>query len=139
MGIASNELRVKAVSAYKTGKFSQQKLAEAYGIHYKTLQNWLRADANGEPQIPKTRGHRARVFDENEEIEVIKVISTNPSITLREIRELFNKTCNLSVIHRMLLRFDFSYKKNTKSFGARQRRCKKGTRRVDTMECFMQS
>lgn len=120
MGIASKELREKAVAAYKTGKFSQQKLAEAYGIHYKTLQNWLRADEKGEPQIPKTRGHRVRVFDKDEEAELVRVISSNPSITLNEIRELFSKVCNLSVVHRTLLRLGFSYKKNSKGLGARQ-------------------
>ena len=56
MAIASKELRTKAVEAYKTGKFTQQQLADAYGVHYKTIQNWLKADANGEGQEPKKRG-----------------------------------------------------------------------------------
>lgn len=127
MGIASREVREKAVAAYKTGKFSQRKLAEAYGIHYKTLQNWLRADERGEPQTPKPRGHRARIFDQDEEVELVRVISNNTSITLYEIRELFNKDCALSVIHRTLLRLGFSYKKNSKGLGARQRRHSKGS------------
>jgi transposase len=125
MGIASKDIREKAIAAYKTGKFTQQKLAEAYGVHYKTIQNWLKADARGEPQLPKTRGHRVRIFDSGEERELAQLVSGNKSITLSEIREFFKKNCNLSVIHRTLLRLGFVYKKNTKSIGARQRRHQK--------------
>lgn len=70
MAIASKELRVKAVEAYKTGKFTQQQLADAYDIHYKTIQNWLKADVNNEDQIPKKHGCRLRIFTKEEKITI---------------------------------------------------------------------
>ncbi|MDR2055629.1 MAG: helix-turn-helix domain-containing protein, partial [Desulfovibrio sp.] len=53
MPTASKDTRERAVEAYKTGRFTQQQLAEAYCVHYKTIQNWLKADACGESQCAK--------------------------------------------------------------------------------------
>lgn len=126
MTIASKELRIKAVEAYKTGKFTQQQLADAYCVHYKTIQNWLKADANNEEQVPKKRGCRPRIFNKEEEDKLILLIQDEPSITLEKIKVKFNKTCNLSVIHRTLLRLGITYKKNSSSFRARSGRYKNG-------------
>jgi len=127
MGIASKELRIKAVEAYKTGKFTQKELADAYGVHYKTIQNWLKADANGEDQNPKPRGHRPRIFNKDEEQEIISLVHDNPSITLEEIKIHFNKTCHTSVVHRTLVRLGITYKKNSSGFRTGTGRYKKRT------------
>lgn len=127
MTIASKEIRQRAVNAYKTGAFTQQQLARAYGVHYKTIQNWLIADAKGNGQEPKKRGCRPRIFNKDEESELILLIRDNPSITLEEIKIHFQKTCNTSVVHRTLLRLGITYKKNSASIGARSGRYKKST------------
>lgn len=126
MTIASKEVRIRAVEAYKTGAFTQQQLAAAYCVHYKTIQNWLKADLNGEEQTPKQRGCRPRIFTKEEEIELASLIRDNPSITLEEIKIKFNKKCNTSVVHRTLLRLDITYKKNSSGIGTRSGRYKKG-------------
>jgi transposase len=119
MPIASKELRERAVAAYKTGAFTQQQLADAYRVHYKTIQNWLRVDARGEPQIPKPRGCRPRIFSNAEELELAELIRNEPSMTLEEIKLKFHKTCNVSVVHRTLLKLGLTYKKNPAGIGAR--------------------
>ncbi|WP_165177117.1 helix-turn-helix domain-containing protein [Desulfovibrio sp. ZJ369] len=124
MAIASKELRIKAVEAYKTGKFTQQQLADAYCVHYKTIQNWLRADANNEEQVPKKRGCRPRIFTKEEENELILLIRDEPSITLEKIKAKFNKTCNISAIQRTLLRLGITYQKNSWIFRAKSGRDK---------------
>lgn len=126
MAIASKEIRIRAVEAYKTGAFTQQQLADAYCVHYKTIYNWLKADANGEEQTPKKRGCRPRIFTKEEEIELVSIIRDNPSITLEEIKVRFNKECNTSVVHRTLRRLGITYKKNSSSIGTRSGRYKKG-------------
>jgi transposase len=115
MPIASRELRERAVAAYKTGAFTLQRLADAYRVHYKTIQNWLKADANGETQTPKHRGCRSRIFSKDEEIRLIEMICNDPSITLEKIKLEFNKNCHLSVIHRTLLRIGITYKKTLRA------------------------
>jgi transposase len=119
MSIASQEVRERAVEAYKTGAFTQQQLAIAYRVHYKTIQNWLKADASGESQIPKTRGCRPRIFSKDEEIELLELIRDEPSMTLEEIKSKFHKTCNVSVVHRTLLKLGVTYKKNSAGIGTR--------------------
>ncbi|MDR1659728.1 MAG: helix-turn-helix domain-containing protein, partial [Desulfovibrio sp.] len=42
MSIASKDTRERAVEAYKNGAFTQRQLANAYCVHYKTIQNWLK-------------------------------------------------------------------------------------------------
>lgn len=127
MTIASKAIRERAVEAYKTGIFTQQQLAVAYCVHYKTIQNWLKADALGESQEAKPKGCRPRVFSNDEETELIKLIRENPSITLENIKIKFNKNCNVSVVHRTLLRIGMTYKKNSASLGARSGRYHSGT------------
>jgi len=111
MTIASQELRVRAVQAYKTGEFTQQQLADAYRVHYKTIQNWLKADTLGEPQVPKPRGHRQRILSKDEEFQVVELVRQDPSITLENIKAKLGKTCCLATIHRTLIRLGLTFKK----------------------------
>jgi len=122
MTIATKDTRKRAVEAYKSGAFTQQQLADAYCVHYKTIQNWLKTDATGEAQEAKRRGCRPRIFSKNEEIELVKLIREEPSITLENIKIRFNKNCNASVIHRTLIKLGITYKKNSAGFGARSGR-----------------
>jgi len=119
MPIASQELRERAVEAYRTGAFTQQQLAAAYRVHYKTIQNWLKADTRGEAQAPKPRGCRPRIFSKDEEAELLVLIRDDPSITLEKIKFKFHKTCNVSVIHRTLLKLGITFKKNSAGIGTR--------------------
>ena len=122
MTIASQELRERAVEAYKTGAFTQQQLAAAYRVHYKTIQNWLKADAKGETQVPKPRGCRPRIFSKDEEKHLLDLIRAEPSVTLEKIKLKFHKSCNVSVIHRTLLKLGITYKKNSTGIGTRSGR-----------------
>jgi transposase len=122
MPIANKDIKERAVEAYKTGSFTQHQLAKAYRVHYKTIQNWLKSDACGESQEPKPRGCRPRVFSKDEEIELADLIHVAPSITLEKIKIRFNKTCNVSVVHRTLLKLGITYKKNSPGLGARSGR-----------------
>jgi transposase len=117
MPTANKDTRERAVEAYKTGRFTQQQLAEAYCVHYKTIQNWLKVDARGEEQVAKARGRRPRIFNNDNEIKLIELIRKEPSITLEEIKVRFNKDCNVSVVHRTLLRLGITYKKNSAGIG----------------------
>jgi len=127
MAIASKELRTKAVEAYKTGKFTQQQLADSYVFHYKTILYCLKADANGEGQEPKKRGCPPRIFTKDDEDKIIIIIQDNPSITLEGIKAMLNKDCSISAVHRTLHRLGLTYKKNSAGFRARSARCQKST------------
>jgi transposase len=119
MSIASQELRERAVAAYKTGSFTLQRLADAYRVQYKTIQNWLRVDAHGEAQVPGPRGCRARICNKDDEERLIELIRNEPSTTLEKIKLKLNKNCHVSVIHRTLLKLGITYKKNSTGIGTR--------------------
>jgi len=122
MSLSSQELRERAVEAYRTGAFTQRQLAAAYRVHYKTIQNWLKADAKGEMQAPKPRGCRPRIFSKDEEAELLALVRDDPSITLETIKFKFHKTCHVSVVHRTLLKLGITYKKNSTGIGTRSGR-----------------
>ena len=127
MAIANKDTRERAVEAYKTGVFTQQELANAYCVHYKTIQNWLKTDTTGEPQEPKQRGCRPRVFSKEEEVELMDLVRQEPSITLENIKIKFKKSCHVSVIHRTLLKLGITYKKNSTAPGTRSERSQSGS------------
>ncbi len=53
MRIATSEVRMRAIQAYKSKLGVQQQVAVMYGIHSNPLRNWLRAydeDNNSDPE-----------------------------------------------------------------------------------------
>lgn len=81
-----------------------------YGIHYKTLQNWLRYDERGEEQLPKKRGHPTPVLNEEHKAAIKNMVMENPSITIVSIIKKLG-TGSRSIIQRTLVKFGFTYKK----------------------------
>lgn len=111
MPIASKDTRERAVAAYRTGRYTQQQVADMYQIHYKTLQNWLRCDERGEEQIPKKRGHPKPVLNDEDKAAIHNMVLKNPSITIASIITALGKTRSVSVIHRALVELGLTYKK----------------------------
>lgn len=110
MPIASKDTRERAVAAYRSKKYTQAQVARMFGIHYKTLQNWLRCDERGEEQLPKTRGHNRPVLTDEHRDTIKNMVLANPSITIASIIEKLG-TGSKSAIHRALVKLGFTYKK----------------------------
>lgn len=110
MSIASKDTRERAVAAYQTKLYTQAEVAKMFGIHYKTLQNWLRCHERGEEQIPKTRGHPKPALTDEQKQSIKKMVLENPSITIASIIEKLG-TGSTAVIHRALVALGFTYKK----------------------------
>lgn len=110
MSIASKDTRERAVAAYQTKLYTQAEVAKMFGIHYKTLQNWLRCYERGEEQIPKTRGHPKPALTDEQKQSIKKMVLENPSITIASIIEKLG-TGSTAVIHRALVALGFTYKK----------------------------
>lgn len=112
MKITSQDTRERAVQAYRTGNYTQAEVAKMYGVHYKTLQYWLRADDRGEGQALKPRGRPKRSFSENDMKSIAHYIDENPAITLAEMKEKIGINCSLSVYWRAFHELGHTYKKN---------------------------
>lgn len=94
MRFASKDTRERAVAAYKAGGHSQQEVAAMFGIHYKTLANWLKADAEGREQVPRPKGHLKRILDPEDLARIDRTVASEPSITVPELMRRIGKICS---------------------------------------------
>lgn len=111
MSIATPEIRERAIAAYRSGKGTQQEVADMYGIHVNTLKNWLKDYAKEGRLAPRPRGHNPQTFSDEEKQQIHKMLMEKPDMTLDEIRTATGKDCSLMAVHRELLRQGFRYKK----------------------------
>ncbi len=122
MKTASAETRALVVKAYTSGVASRKQLAEIFGYHIQSIGNWIRAFERKEQIAPRAKGHRKSVFSDEEKARLADLFRSDVDVTLEEIREIFNKTCTLSAIHRTVVKLGFVFKKNAagKRIGTRR-------------------
>lgn len=112
MGFASKDTRERAVAAYKAGGHSQQEVAAMFGIHYKTLANWLKVDAEGGEQRPKPKGHLKRILEPDDLARIDQIMISEPSATILELMQRIGKICSFGVYRRALKELGYTFKKN---------------------------
>jgi transposase len=122
MSIASPDIRKTAVTAYLSGKATQQQIADIFGFHRTAIVRWVREYRKDGKLEPQVRGHMSRAFSLEERERLAVMIKNKPDLTLEEIRDAFSKQCSLMAVHRELKRLGFRYKKNSGGIGARARR-----------------
>ena len=112
MGIASSEIRERALSAYQSGKGTQEDIAALYGISTRTFQRWCkRYERTGSTQ-PEQRGHRVAVYVGKDLERLDRAIAKHPDATLEELGELTGKSCSIMAVQRAVIRLGYSLKKN---------------------------
>lgn len=111
MKFVSKDTRERAVAAYKTGKYTQQYIASLYGVHYKTVANWLKADAEGREQCPRPKGHLKRILNSDDLAQIDQIMTADPSTTVSQLMEKIGKICSLDVYRRALKELEYTFKK----------------------------
>lgn len=112
MGIASSELRQRALAAYQTGKGTQEEIAALYGVSTRTFQRWCRQYEREGSTHPKRRGHRRAVYTGKELERLDRAITKRPDATLEELLGLTGKSCSIMAVQRAVVRLGYSLKKN---------------------------
>ena len=112
MGIASNEIRERALRAYQTGKDTQEEIATLFGITARTFQRWRKQYERNGSTHPKARGHREAVYSGKELKRLDRIIAKHPDATLEELRGLTGKSCSIMAVQRAVVRLGYSLKKN---------------------------
>lgn len=112
MGFASKDTRERAVAAYKAGGRSQQEVAAMFGVHYKTIANWLKADAEGREQCPRPKGHLKRILDPDDLAKIDRIMTLEPSLTVPQLMQKIGKICSIGVYCRALKELGYTFKKN---------------------------
>ncbi len=117
MGIASSEIRERALMAYAAGKGTQEEIATLFGISARTLQRWCNQYERTGSTHPRARGHREAVYSGKELKRLDRVIAKHPDATLEELRGFTGKSCSIMAVQRAIVRLGYSLKKN--AFGQR--------------------
>lgn len=100
MKIATPEIRALAVNAHLAGTADKQQIAGIFNVDLTTLNRWIR-DAQKEGRFtPRPRGHRKPAFTPEEQERLREMLDRQPEMTLREIRDRFQKSCSLTTVYR---------------------------------------
>ena len=116
MGIASSEVRQRALAAYGAGKGTQEEIAALYGVSMRTFQRWCHRYKRTGSTHPKNRGHRIAVYTGKELKRLDRALAQHPDATLEELREACGVSCSLVTVHNTLKRLGYRRKKNTARF-----------------------
>lgn len=112
MKYASKELREQAVRLWKSEKYTQSEIAEIVGYSLSAVKDWLRKDRSGEAQSPTKRGCRPRALTQDDLDLISRTLANRNDTTLKELAEMLDNKCCLSVIHRAVHRLNLTFKKN---------------------------
>jgi transposase len=112
MGIASQEVRERAIAAYEAGGVTQSQVASLYGVHVSTFERWLQRYRRSGQTAPLPRGHRRAVYEGKDAERLDALVAQNPDATLEELRKATEKTCSIMAVHRAVGRLNWRFKKS---------------------------
>ena len=122
MGIASAEVRRRAIDAYESGRGTQGEVARLYGIDLSTFQRWLQRYRQSGRAAPLPRGHNPPALDDSQMRQLDELVERTPDATLTELRAALKVECSVVAIHNALKRLGYRYKKNAAGHRTRTRR-----------------
>ena len=112
MGIATREVRQRAIEAYRSGKGTQQQIADFFGIGLRTFARWWEQYQHHGQLAPKPRGHNPPALDEKDMRALDRLIRKRSDLTLAQMRDALGKDCSLMAIHHATIRLNWRYKKS---------------------------
>ena len=112
MSIASQEVRQRAIEAYRSGKGTQEEIANMFGVGQRTFARWLAQFREHGQVAPKPRGHNPPALDEKEMERLDRLLQKRPDLTLAQMRDALGKECSVVAIHNATIRLDWRYKKS---------------------------
>ena len=112
MGISTEGIRQRAVSAYEAKEGTQAQIAKMYRISLRTFQRWWRHYCQRGSCAPGRRGHRRAAYEGKDLRKLDRLVSKHSDATLEELREATGKDCSIMAVHRALDRLDWRFKKS---------------------------
>ena len=102
----SLDLRQKAVAAYENGEGTQEEISTRFSIGLRTLQEWLVLKSMTGDLEPKEHIYRGKkpIIDEKGLAFIQKLITKKPDILIDEIRRLYQKRFDKTVVQSMVSR-----------------------------------
>ena len=112
MAIANEQVRQRALAAYKAGQGTQAQVAQFYRVNLTTFQRWLRRYRTTGRAAPLPRGHNPAALDDTQMRQLDELVQATPDATLKQLRAALGLGCSLVAIHQALQRLGYHYKKN---------------------------
>ena len=112
MGIATEQTRQRAITAYLNHQGTQAQIATLYGVNIRTFQDWLARYRQTGSAAPLPRGHRHAVFEGELLIALDELVQQHHDATLEELKSLCGIDCSIMAVQRALDRLEYRYKKN---------------------------
>ncbi len=112
MSIATQEVRQRAIEAYRSSKGTQQQIASMFSISLRTFARWWEQFRHHGQTAPKPRGHNPSALNENEMRKLDRLIQKRSDLTLAQMRDALGKDCSLVAIHNATVRLGWRYKKS---------------------------
>jgi transposase len=113
MGIATADVRARALEAYESGNGTQAEIAKFYRVDISTFQRWLQRYRQTGRAAPLPRGHNPPALSEKQVLELKRLVEKMPDATLEQLREDLGVACSLVAIHNTLKRLKYRFKKNS--------------------------
>ena len=82
MGIATAQVRQRAINAYLDGEGTQALVAKLYGVNLATFQRWLRRYRESGRAAPLPRGHNPSALDDAQMQQLTALVEQTPAATL---------------------------------------------------------
>jgi transposase len=112
MGIATEDIRQRAIEAYQAGEGTQAQIAGMYRVTLRTFMRWWRQYRQNGTVAPAPRGHRQAAYQGRDLEALDRALSRHPDSTLAQLREETGVDCSIMAVHRATLRLDWHYKKS---------------------------
>lgn len=114
MAIATQQVRWRAIQAYRSKQGSQETIAQMFQVSRRTFQLWLKQYDENKQLAPLPRGHNPSAFRGKLLEELDKYVEKNSDATLEKIQSHFagRVDCTLQTVHNTLRRLGWDYKKS---------------------------
>ena len=112
----SNDLRRRIVAAYQSGDYSQDEIAELFGVSQKSVSNFVtRFEQTGSPDQLAHGGGRQAELDDQARLFIRQQVEQDNDITLASLCQLVEQTLpskvSISTMSRVLQELDLPRKK----------------------------
>ena len=98
---ASEQIRRKALHALENLHYTEDQVAEIFGVSTRTLRRWLVLYRKTGRAAPLPHGHRKSVFSAEETDRAAELLRANPAMTLRELKDALGTNASLASVCRL--------------------------------------
>ena len=91
MGIATADVRARAIAAYQAGNGTQADIAKFYGVDISTFQRWLQRYRETGRASPLPRGHNPSALDKEQMLQLERRVKQKPDATLEQLKEAYQE------------------------------------------------